>query len=215
MDNQPVPLRPAALLALAAIGGLAGLGLAACGGGGLPGAGVTGVSTTTTAGSGPQGAARTVAGPPMVANEPTSRRLLSGRPTLPAGFTLQSLNPYVPTTQPTYGAVSAVVTSPTGVEYAVLFSPSSIPCVGPAGSCANAFRALAVGSANPPSSGAVFSPLVGTDTAECGYNPDAGQVGCDTLVGGEYVSVTSTAPRVSTADAVAVLRAAVTYLKSG
>ncbi len=210
MDNHRVPLRAAAL---AALGVVAGLGLAACGGGSSTSALVTTQATTPTPPDNPAAnAARLI---PLVANTPMSRRLLSGRPELPPGFTLQSLNPYVPTTQPPYGAVIAAVTSPTGVEYTLLFSPSAVPCVGAQGTCPNVFRTLTVGNANPSPSGAVFSPIAGTDTAECGYDPDGHQVGCDALVGDEYISVKSTARKVSTADAVAILRAAVAYVQHG
>jgi hypothetical protein len=210
MDNHHVAFRAAIL---AALGIVAAFGLASCGGSSPGSALVTTQATTATPSDNPGAiAARQI---PVVANTPMSRRLLSGRPVLPAGLTLQSLNPYVPTTQPPYGAVVGTVTSQTGVEYTLMFSPSTVPCVGQLGACASSLRTLTVGSANPSATGAVFSPLVGTDTAECGYDPDGHQVGCDALVGDEYVSVKSTSRKVSTADAVAVLRAAVAYVQQG
>jgi hypothetical protein len=195
------------------------LGLTACGGGddsatdtlvdptanqGFPGGG----------GGGGQGAANfnaTGNRGAMLANLPMSRRLLSGRFKPPGGFTLVSVNPAIPSGQVAYGAVRAIITSPTGVEYDVMFGPPTIACTAP--TCQQPTRTIPVGTANPQPNSAVFAPDVGM-SAECGYDPDSHQVGCDTVVRDEYVAVRANDVNVSTSDAVAVLRAAIAYVES-
>jgi hypothetical protein len=148
----------------------------------------------------------------MMANLPMSRRLLSGRLKPPGGgFRLVSVNPAIPSGATAYGAVRAIIESPTGVEYDVLFGPPVVACV--ATNCASPTRTIPVGSANPQPNSAVFAPDIGM-SAECGYDPDTHQVGCDTIVRDEYVAVRGNDQNVSTADAVAVLRAAVDYVRS-
>jgi hypothetical protein len=147
----------------------------------------------------------------MMANMPMSRRLLSGRFRPPAGFTLQSVNPSVPLTTPAYGAVQAVLTSPTGVEYVVVFGPTTVPCI--TANCTSPTKSVPVGSAAPVTSSAVFAPDIGR-SAECGYDSDAHVIGCDTIVNDEYIAVRGNASRISTTDAVAVLRAAVAYVQT-
>jgi hypothetical protein len=203
-DNPHVLSRAALLVALSV---LAGLGLAACGGSGSQLVVPPTTSTTTVDRNGNTVA---VGGPALSSNTPMTRLLLSGRLKPPAGFTLQSVNPLVPTTQANYGAVSAILTSPTGVVYNVVFSPPTVPCTS---NCVTARKTVVVGSANPSPSGAIFAPEVGM-SAECGYDPDGHQVGCDTIVSDEYVSVRATSGNVSTADAVTVLRAAIAYVQS-
>ena len=200
-----MPLRGAtlALLALAA-----GLALSGCGGGGSDdsGAGALALLTTTT---NPQSA--TASRNAQMANLAMSRKLLSGRFKPPAGFTVLSVNPSVPLGSPADGAVKAVVTSPTGVEYVVTFGPTTIPCVGAA--CTGSSSSVIVGSANPASPSAIFAPDIGR-SAECGYDSDAHEIGCDTIVDDEYVAVHGLATAVSTVDAVAVLKAAIAYVQS-
>jgi hypothetical protein len=75
-----------------------------------------------------------------------------------------------------------------------------------------ATRTVTVGSANPQPTSAVFAPDIGR-SAECGYDPDGNQVGCDTIVRDEYVAVRGISRAVSTTDAVAILRAAVVYVE--
>jgi hypothetical protein len=211
-----VPPRGAtrAALGLSALGlALAG-GLTACGGDGSSSADELVVPTTTQAfpaggGAGQQQAFNNRGA--MMANLPMSRRLLSGRFKPPAGFTLQSVNPSIPSGQVAYGAVRAILTSPTGVEYDVMFGPPAVPCI--AANCTSATRTIPVGSANPQSTSAVFAPDVGM-SAECGYDPDGHQVGCDTVTRDEYISVRANDLNVSTTDAVAVLRAAIAYVQS-
>jgi hypothetical protein len=145
------------------------------------------------------------------ANTPMSRLLLSGRLKPPSGFTLVSVNPVVPTSGPAIGAVAATVMSPPSVEYDVTFSPQTVPCL--SSSCTSVTRSLPVGGANPTNSQAVFSPTVGI-SAECGYDPDGHQVGCDSVVKNEYIAVRATSVSVSSADAVAVLRAAIVYVQN-
>jgi len=180
-------------------------GTTACGGGSSPGA-FTEPQTATT----PVPASTTQRAATMLANTPMSRRVLSGRFRVPGGFVVRSVNPVVPSGAPGYGSVAAVVISPTGVEYDVTFSPTTIPCLNNA--CTTVTRSIPVGTANPPNAQAIFSPEIGI-AAECGFDPDGHQVGCDTIVKDEYVAVRSTSSAVSTADAVAILRAAVTYVQ--
>jgi hypothetical protein len=197
-----VPLRAA----LAVIALLAGLVLSGCGGGGDDsGAGALALLTTTT---NPQSAA--VSRNAQMANLAMSRKLLSGRFAPPAGFRLLSVNPSVPLNGPADGAVEAVLTSPTGVEYVVRFNPTTVPCVG--STCTGASTSMSVGSANPPASSAIFAPDIGR-SAECGYDSDGHEIGCDTIVGDEYIAVHGLATQVSTTDAVAVLKAAIAYVQ--
>jgi hypothetical protein len=217
MDNHGVPLSRALLAALALA---VGLGLAACGGGSSD---ETLIVPTTTqqfvpgAGGGAAGAAAAAqfgnvgSRAAMMANTPMSRLLLSGKFKPPAGFTLLSVNPSIPLGLPAYGAVRAILTSPTGVEYDVMFGPPTVPCI--TANCTSSSRTVPVGSANPQPTAAVFAPDVGR-SAECGYDPDSHQVGCDTIVNDEYISVRANALNVSTTDAVAVLRAAIVFVES-
>jgi hypothetical protein len=197
-----VPLRAA----LAVIALVAGLALSGCGGGGDDSdAGALALLTTTT---NPQSAV--ISRNAQMANLAMSRKLLSGRFAPPAGFRLLSVNPSVPLNGPADGAVEAVLTSPTGVEYVVRFTPSTVPCVGSA--CSGSSSSMSVGSANPPASSAIFAPDIGR-SAECGYDTTGHEVGCDTIVGDEYIAVHGLATQVSTTDAVAVLKAAIAYVQ--
>jgi hypothetical protein len=182
------------------------LGAASCGGkSAAPSYTITGTTTPL-----PPGVTSTTRASTLLANTPMSRLVLSGRFKPPAGFSVQSVNPIVPTTGYGYGAVSAKVLSPTAVEYDVTFSPMTVPCETAA--CTSVSRTLPVGSANPPNAQAIFSPEIGI-SAECGYDPDGHQVGCDSIVRDEYISVRADSSNVSTADAVAVLKAAVVYVE--
>jgi hypothetical protein len=200
-----VPLR---LVVLAALALFAGSGLSGCGGGGGDdnGAGALALLGTTTTQQSAV-ASRNA----QMANVAMSRRLLSGTFKPPAGFTLETVNPSVPLNRPADGAVEAVLTSPTGVEYVVMFGPTTVPCVG--GGCTGASATVPIGSANPATSGAVFAPDIGRP-AECGYDSDAHEIGCDSIANDEYISVHGQATGVSTLDAVAVLRAAIAYVQT-
>jgi hypothetical protein len=189
-----------------------GFALSGCGGDGSD-EGDFVLATTTTPGIPGQPQSTTFQSrSAMMANTAMSRKLLSGRFRPPAGFTLLSVNPSVPLSAPADGAVRAVLSSPTGVEYVVMFTPTTVPCVGP--TCGGASSmSVPVGSANPASSSAVFAPDIGR-SAECGYDPDGPEVGCDSIVNDEYVAVHAIASQVSTTDAVAVLKAAISYVQS-
>ncbi|MBV8395972.1 MAG: hypothetical protein JO064_06900 [Actinobacteria bacterium] len=191
-------------IVLAALAATAGLALSACGGSGRATYTINGTTTPL-----PPGVVSTQRASTMLANTPMSRAVLSNRFKAPAGFTVESMNPVVPTQGYGYGSVGAVVMSSTSVEYDVTFSPLTIPCQSSA--CTSVTRTLSVGTANPTNAQAIFSPEIG-QSAECGYDPDAHQVGCDTIVNGEYISVRGDAAAVSTVDAVAVLRAASAYV---
>jgi hypothetical protein len=207
VDNRLVRLSSFSLAAVVA--GLL-LGLAACGGSSSPSYTFTTGTTTPGASNLPPGVTSSTRAATTFANTPMSRLILSGRLRAPTGFTVVSVNPIVPTTGPAIGAVAAVVMSPNSVEYDVTFSPQTVPCLSP--SCTSVTRSLPVGSANPTSAQAVFSPEVGLE-AECGFDPDGHQVGCDAVVKDEYIAVRGASLSVSTADAVAVLRAAIAYLQ--
>ena len=59
-----------------------------------------------------------------------------------------------------------------------------------------------------------FTPDLGV-RAQCSYS-EAPEIGCDAIMGKEYVAVRGSGPGMSTGDAVAVLRAALAYAsKSG
>jgi hypothetical protein len=151
---------------------------------------------------------------PVVSSaESVTSQLLSGILTVPSGFNVTAVNPLVPADAAPYGAVTASVTSAGGAAYDVEFSPVVIPC-GYA-MCTSTTSSLAVGDAAPYEAQTTFAPDVGAE-AQCGYNGDTLEVGCDAIVGNECISVRTSRPGVSTADAVAVLRAAVEYaVKSG
>jgi hypothetical protein len=207
VDNRLVRLSSFLLVAVAA--GLV-LGLAACGGSSPPSYTFSTGTTTPGATNLPPGVTSSTRASATFANTPMSRLVLSGRLRPPAGFTVVSVNPIVPTSGPAIGAVAAVVMSPTSVEYDVTFSPQTVPCLSP--SCTSVTRSLPVGLANPTNAQAVFSPEVGI-SAECGYDPDGHQIGCDAVVKDEYIAVRAGSLSVSTADAVAVLRAAIAYVR--
>jgi hypothetical protein len=203
-----VPVRGAPLAALVV---LVGLALSGCGGDSSDDNALPLLTTTTTPlGGGPLGSS-VASRNAMMANTTMSRKLLSGRFRAPAGFTVLSVNPSVPLGRPADGAVRAVVTSPTGVEYVVMFGPTIVPCVG--ANCPSASMSVPVGSANPSSSSAIFAPDIGR-SAECGFDADGQRIGCDTIVDDEYISVAGNGSTVSTTDAVAILRAAVGYVQS-
>jgi hypothetical protein len=203
--------------ALAALALAVGSSLAGCGSGGSGSDDDLVLPTTITSGfAGGQGqnaqGSTFQSRSAMMANTTMSRKLLSGRLRPPHGFTVLSVNPSVPLSAPADGEVRAVVRSPTGVEYVVTFGPTTVPCVGP--TCGGASsRSVPVGSANPSSSSAVFAPDIGR-SAECGFDPEGPEVGCDSIVDDEYVAVHGIATSVSTADAVAVLKAAIAYVQT-
>jgi hypothetical protein len=200
---------------LAVLALIVGSSLSGCGGGSSDeGDLVLATTTTPTIPGQPQNTQGTTfqSRSAMMANTTMSRKLLSGRFRPPAGFTVLGVNPSVPLASPADGAVRAVLRSPTDVEYVVMFGPTTVPCVGP--TCGGASsRSVPVGSANPASSSAVFAPDIGR-SAECGFDPEGPEVGCDSIVNDEYVSVHGIASQVSTADAVAVLKAAIAYVQS-
>jgi hypothetical protein len=141
---------------------------------------------------------------------PLSTRLLTGTFAVPAGFLVASINPLVPADAAPFGEVDASVTSPGGVAYGVVFSPIVVPCDYAA--CTSKTTTLAVGDAAPASAQVTIDPGLGTP-AQCGYNSDAGEVGCDAISGKEYIAVRGTGSGISTADAVVILRAALAYLR--
>jgi hypothetical protein len=140
---------------------------------------------------------------------PLSTRLLTGTFAVPSGFLVASINPLVPADAAPFGEVDASVTSPGGVAYGVVFSPTVVPCDYAA--CTSTTTTLAVGDAAPASAQVTIDPGLGTP-AQCGYNSDAGEVGCDAISGKEYISVRGTGSGISTADAVVILRAALAHL---
>jgi hypothetical protein len=111
---------------------------------------------------------------------------------------------------PPFGEVDASVTSPGGNTYEVVLSPVVVPCDYAA--CTSKTTTLAVGDAAPASAQVTIDPGLGTP-AQCGYNSDASEVGCDAISGKEYIAVRGTGSGISTADAVVVLRAALAYLR--
>jgi len=153
------------------------------------------------------------ASPTVLSAESLTSQLLSGTFAVPSGFTVGATNPLIPADVAPYGAVSSSVTSPSGAAYDVEFSPVVIPC-GYA-TCTSKKITLAVGGASPAQTQTSLVPDVGVP-AKCGYDGDSAEVGCDAIVGAEYIAVRASGLGTSTADAVAVLRAAVEYAsKSG
>lgn len=140
---------------------------------------------------------------------PLSTRLLTGTFSVPPGFTVGSINPLVPADAAPFGEVTASVTSPGGVAYDAIFSPTVVPCDYAA--CTETTTTLVVGNAAPPDAQVTIDPDVGTQ-AQCGYNSDTSEVACDAIRGEEYISVRGNGPGISTADAVVVLRAALDHL---
>jgi Recombination endonuclease VII len=117
---------------------------------------------------------------------PLSTRLLTGTFAVPSGFLVASINPLVPADAAPFGEVDASVTSPGGVAYGVVFSPTVVPCDYAA--CTSRTTALAVGDAAPASVQVTIDPGLGAP-AQCGYDSDAGEVGCDAISGKEYIAV--------------------------
>lgn len=153
------------------------------------------------------------ASPTVLSAQSLTSQLLSGTFVVPSGFTVGATNPLIPADVAPYGAVSSSVTSPSGATYDVEFSPVVIPCGYAA--CTSAKITLVVGNASPAQTQTSLVPDVGVP-AQCGYDGDNAEVGCDAIIGPEYVAVRASGPGTSTADAVAVLRAAVEYAsKSG
>jgi hypothetical protein len=179
---------------------------------------ITAGCTTTTTTSPTVTATSTVAATPMVTATPTvtatsrvplSTRLLTGPFVVPSGFTVGSINPLVPADSPPFGEVTTSVTSPGGVAYNVLFSPVVVPCGYAA--CTSKTTTLAVGDAAPAYAAVTFDPALNAP-AKCGYS-EASEVACDAIHGKEYIAVRGSGTRISTADAVVILRAALAYLR--
>jgi hypothetical protein len=164
------------------------------------------VATTAACTSG-QGGSVT---PSTSSQVPLSTRLLSGTLAMPTGFKVGSINPLIPADGAPHGEVDASVMSPGGVTYGILFSPTVSPCSYAA--CTSATSTLTVGDASPAGAQTTFSPDLGTP-ARCGYDSDNPEVGCDAILGKEYISVRSNESGVSTSDAVAILRAALAYVR--
>ena len=66
--------------------------------------------------------------------------------------------------------------------------------------CTSKTTTLVLGDATPYQPPSTLSPDVGAP-AMCGYNGDTPEVGCDAIVGKEYISVRSNTAGLSTADA--------------
>jgi len=160
---------------------------------------------------GPSAAASSSPTPTVTASGQTelSAKLLSGAFEVPEGFTVSEINPFVPADASPFGAVDSTVMSPTGVTYSVAFSPVDVPCE--YAMCTSPTSTMTVGNSTPYGAQTTFDPDL-REPAMCGFDSDAGEVGCDTIIGEEYLSVNATGPDVSTADAIAVLRAAIAYL---
>jgi hypothetical protein len=109
---------------------------------------------------------------------------------------------------PPFGEVDASATSPGGNTYEVVLSPVVVPCDYAA--CTSKTTTLAVGDAAPAYAAVTFDPALNTP-AKCGYS-EASEVACDAIHGKEYIAVRGSGTRISTADAVVVLRAALAHL---
>jgi len=139
---------------------------------------------------------------------------LNGTFKVPEGFRVLRLNPLIPADASPDGAVDSRVISPAGVTYNLEFSPIVTPCV--VTQCTSPTNRLKPGDANPAYTVVTISPDVGAPSL-CGFSSDQpSQVGCDAVIGSEYVAVQSQldAPGTSTADAISILRAAVAYVRS-
>lgn len=141
---------------------------------------------------------------------PLTTRLSTGTFSVLSGFLVTSINPLVPADTAPFGEVDASVTSPGGVAYDVVFSPVVVPCGYAA--CTSKTTTLAVGDVAPANSEVTIDPDLGTP-AQCGYNSDASEVGCDAIHGMEYIAVRGNRSGISTADAVSILRAALAHLQ--